>query len=108
MDTTKIKDGLILLVIAGLAVGGFIVARRVISSVESAGNAISSAASAVIEPIKAAAATVGAGVSTTLENHGTVAPPSAAYVPRYPQESDTDYQFRMYQLSLLAAGGMGA
>lgn len=108
MNTTQIKDGLILIVIAAAAIGGVMLARKVIGGVGSVGQGISEAIDAVTAPVKEAIAAVSTATTTTLENHGTVAPPSAAYTPRYKEENDLDYQYRQEWIRMLAAGGMGA
>lgn len=109
MNTTQIKDGLILIVIAAAAIGGVILARKVTGSINSVGQGITDVVDTVTAPIKAAAQAVSTATTDTLTNHGTVSPPpNSEFTPRYKEENELDYQFRQQWLSMLAAGGMGA
>lgn len=95
VNTTQIKDGLILLVIAGVAIGGYLVARKVIDGVGSIGQGVGE----VFDTIKETATTAVAG--------GTVAP-SGQFLPynNTAPTHETDYQNEW--LRIMAAGNLGA
>ena len=98
-STTSIKDGLILLVIAGVAVGGYLVARKVIDGVGSIGQGISE----VYNDAKQAVV----NTATTAVEGGTVAP-SGQFLPynNTVPTHETDYQNEW--LRIMAAGNLGA
>jgi predicted RNase H-like HicB family nuclease len=92
MNTTQIKDGLILLVIAGVAIGGYLVARRVIDGVGSIGQGVGEALTNAKEAIAQTAKTAVEPIKPT--------------IPQNAMPALTDYERQM--LENMAAGGMGA
>ncbi len=99
VNTTQIKDGLILLVIAGVAIGGYLVARKVIDGVGSIGQGVGEVFDTIKETVKETATTAVAG--------GTVAP-SGQFLPynNTAPTHETDYQNEW--LRIMAAGNLGA
>jgi hypothetical protein len=98
-NTTQIKDGLILLLIAGVTIGGYLVARKVIDGVGSIGQGVGEVITNIKETVTQTAATAVTG--------GTVAP-SGQFLPynNTVDTHETDYQNEW--LRMMAAGNLGA
>jgi hypothetical protein len=99
VNTTQVKDGLIVLAVLGVAVGGYLLARKVIDGVGSMGQGIKDAAGAVVDTVTATAATAVQG--------GTVAP-SGQFLPYNNTTSTEQTDWQNEQLRMMAAGNLGA
>jgi hypothetical protein len=103
IDTTKIKDGLILLLIAGVAIGGFYVAKKVIDGVGNIGSSIKDTAT---EALDAAGRAVDAGVKVVRDTGIKAVEPIRPAIQPSALPSLTDHE--RDTIERMAAGGLGA